>query len=193
MGILVFLVFLGISLVGRFIKAQKGQQEQQWPGPVAKTPGMPRETPKTTWAPPAPPQQQPRRQQPQAQLQPRKEATKTLVSREGEGSEGMWSGTEGPARSERVRAEMDRFARDSEQMEHRTLAELSHDIAGSELEQLSDEVYRPEDEAPTVTESERTAWNLQSAIASKDSLAQAVILSEVLGKPRALRKGHRAW
>ncbi|HYG58812.1 MAG TPA: hypothetical protein VD902_12210 [Symbiobacteriaceae bacterium] len=198
-GVLIFLVFVGVSLVGRFLKSQQGQQGQQgqqpkWPGPVANPP---RGTPKPTWAPPAPPrpQSQPRpgrQQQPAPGGQPRREPVPRDISGEGVGTEGAWSGMEGPGAGDRVYEAANRFSQESDQIARHSLGEVYEDTGGRHLHRLQDELVRPGDEAAVVTPGESTAWNLQPAMASRDSLAQAVVLAEVLGKPKALRKGHRA-
>lgn len=188
-------------------KAAKRQQQggagpsqgaPQWPGPVAgPKPGQgptwgPQPGPQPgskpgqgpTWAPSPGPRPSAK---PKPSDQPKKETPKTLVSgdvfsrsleTEGYGTEGIGSegvGIEGPGIGEGVEEEVYRFSRESESMEKRVLADLS------------DSLVRPERGAYSLEPEERGAADLQSTLVDPAALSRAVILSEVLGKPKSLR------
>jgi hypothetical protein len=187
-------------------KAAKWQQERQgggasqappkqWPGPVAgPKPGQgptwapsPAPQPRPTWAPapgPRPGFEQPPKP---VEPQPKKELPKTLVSgdvfsrpleSEGYGTEGIGSegvGLEGPGIGEGVEEEIYRFSRDSEIMEKR------------ELTELTDDLVRPERSAYSLAPEAVGAADLQSTLTDSAGLSRAIVLSEVLGKPKALR------
>lgn len=175
------------------------QRPPQWPGPVAGPkpgqgptwapspgPGSRPQGSGPTWAPapgPRPGFGQPKPPEPQ----PKKEAPKTLVSgdvftrsldTEGYGTEGIGSeglGAEGPGIGEGVDDEVYRFSRESEVMEKRGLADLSDDLV------------RPDQGAYSLAPEAVGAADLQSTLTDSAGLSRAVVLSEVLGKPKSLR------
>jgi hypothetical protein len=202
---IVVAVVAGLFSIANRIKKQRQQQggtgpsqappQQRWPGPVAgPKPGQgptwspsPGPRPGPTWAPA--PGTRPgygQAQQP-AEPQPKKEAPKTLVSSdvfsrglesEGYGTEGIGSegvGIEGPGVGEGVEDEVYRFSRESEIMEKRELAELTDDLV------------RPERSAYSLAPEAVGAADLQSTLTDSAGLSRAIVLSEVLGKPKALR------
>lgn len=194
--IVVAVIGLIVSVASKAMKQQQGggrpQSGPQWPGPVAG----PRPGQGPTWAPapgqrptlapaPKPQAQAPRKAETVAQARP--QPAKTLVSgdvfsrsldAEGYGSEGIGSegyGTEGPGPTDGVDEEMNRFSRESEQFERRELNRITDHLGRSEA-------------AAVVTAYESTSADVQAALGGADSLARAIVLSEVLGKPKALRR-----
>ncbi|HWI61791.1 MAG TPA: hypothetical protein VNT75_08140 [Symbiobacteriaceae bacterium] len=197
----IFFAVVGVfvSLAGKAMKQQQGragrsQEAPKWPGPVAG----PRPGQGPTWAPPPASRQPtpswpPKAQQPAKPLEPMKrEAPKTLVSgdvftrsldQEGYGTEGIGTegqGVEGPGVGEGVEDEMNRFSRESEQMERRQLSELTDDLV------------RPEQNAYAIRVETVDEAGLQGALSDPAGLSRAIVLAEVLGKPKALR-GRRGF
>lgn len=179
-----FLVFAGLSVVGRIVKqkgdqpGQAGPQAPKWPGPVAGpgVPQWPQRQPQTP--PPWPPQQQPppvpQAQQPPQEPQRIHRWPTEQPSSEGYGSieGGSMEGTssEGGGLGS-FKAERARFQSESEQFRRgRPETALHHPRSGEPVEQNAE--VNP----------------LLQVLASKEGLAQAVLVSEVLGKPRALRR-----
>jgi hypothetical protein len=169
---------------------------QQWPGPVAgPKPGQgptwgPAPRPQgsgSTWAPSPAPRPGFGQPKPAEAPAPKKEQPKTLVSgdvftrsleSEGYGTEGVGTegvGVEGPGVGEGVEDEVYRFSRESESMEKRELAELSDDLV------------RPERGAYSLAPEAVGAADLQSTLTDSSGLMRAIVLSEVMGKPKALR------
>lgn len=194
----------GLFSIANRINKQRQQQggtgpsqapPQQWPGPVAgPKPGQgptwapsPGPRPGPTWAPAPGPRPGSGQAQKPPEPQPKKEVPKTLVSgdvftrsleSEGYGTEGIGSegvGAEGPGVGEGVEDEVYRFSRESEIMEKRELAELSDDLV------------RPERGAYSLAPEAVGAADLQSTLTDSYGLSRAIVLSEVLGKPKALR------
>lgn len=192
MWILVAVIGLIVSVASKAMKQQQGGGRQQdtprWPGPVAG----PRPGQGPTWAP-APGQRPtltptaptPRKAETVAQAKP--QPAKTLVSGdvfsrsldvEGYGSEGVGSegyGTEGPGPTDGVDEEMNRFSRESEQFERRELNRITDHLGRSEA-------------AAVVTAYEGTSADMQASLGGIESLTRAIVLSEVLGKPKSLRR-----
>lgn len=199
---LFLVIIIALSgLVSYFVKAQKRQQEQagrsqeappKWPGPVAgPRPGQgptwapapaPRPAspkPPTAWAPKPPPEPK--------QESPKPAEQRTLVSgdvftrsldMEGYGTEGIGSeglGVEGPGVGEGVEDELNRFSRETELLEQRHLAEMHGRLGGAGQK------------AAVVTADAGTSAELQAALGDTASLSRAIVLAEVLGKPKALR------
>lgn len=205
-GVLVFVLFAVVSIAGRAMKQkQQGDngRQQQWPGPIAGNPGrmgrpMPPPVrplqappqPTSTWAPRPAAQAAP---QPQAQALQPKQAPKTLVSGDVfttslDDTEGV--GTEGP----QGQMDVPDPAADVER-ELRTFEQESERFGRLQLTQLSNDLVRPDQRAETVTPDETAARaDLQAALTDPDSLSRAIVLAEVLGKPKAMRaRGRRVW
>lgn len=172
-GVVIFLVFVLGSWIARAAKSQQNNQEGQqqpqapkWPGPVATPPGgFPRP------AQPAPPSwsKLPRQEKPAASARPTGEGVGTEgVGTEGIGTEGL-SSLEGPTANESVAYEMDRFQRESVAMEGRHLERFRTDL------EVSEEAAQPVSEGQARLD------------LSRDRLAEAVVWSEILARPKALR------
>ncbi|MFZ5826084.1 MAG: hypothetical protein ACOY94_17450 [Bacillota bacterium] len=176
-GLVIFLVFAGLSLLGRVAKnkEQQGPQRQErherpkWPGPVAG-PGMPGQG-QPPWPQP-PPRPQPK---PQPQSQPQQPARQ--MSGEGVSVEGRSSmlGGSVEGRSSMVTGTMtENRARFRDQTEQWLGARVETGLHGSS----------PAAEVVTYNQQVNP---VAQALASKEGLAQGVLLAEILGKPRALR------
>ncbi|MFZ5817690.1 MAG: hypothetical protein ACOY93_20745 [Bacillota bacterium] len=183
-GFVVFLVFIGLSAVGRMGRnrqEQQGQGRPRYPGPVAGDSIPP-------WPSPRPqrPQQEPPRQAPPAPA-PTAPSRRRPMGGEGVTQEGRAPSLEG------------RQTEGYGSLEGRALEGVSSMVTGTLAEERSR--FRRETERfrragpesalrpPEVEEAEAVAEAnpLAQVLASKEGLAQAVVLSEVLGKPRALR------
>jgi len=201
LGILVFLLFAAFSLIGKVAKKENDRrgglpqrpQPPQWPGPVAKQgqPQWPQPGPRPAAPPQWPqaprqwpgPQGQAQNPAPAAPPEPRKKPPQTLFSDEGESgsmggasSEGI--GTEGPAAGQTFQADRDQFDRDVAGMSAARLERFTEGLA-----QLGEDSYALPVEAG--------ATELDLAMADRDRVAQAVVMAEVLGKPKGLRARHR--
>jgi hypothetical protein len=174
-GILLFIVFLGVSFIGRLMKNQRAGQDtgreprrQQWPGPTAPPgiPGYPRpmtnSVPRQPSGSPQPPVPSQWNRPPQPM--PRRDADD---DDEGVSIEGV--SVEGPAAGENVQAELARFNQASNRF--------------GQLGRLKTALHAPEAE-PAVA---RLAPDALVGLDDPQSVARAFVLAEVLGKPRALR------
>lgn len=205
---IIFAVVAGLFSIASRVNKQRQQQggagpsqgPPRWPGPVAgPRPGQgpttwaPQPGQGPSWAPSPRPTLKPKTEVKPPE-QPRKEVPKTLVSgdvftrsleSEGYGTEGIGSegvGVEGPGVGEGVEEEIYRFSRDSEIMEKRELAELTDDLV------------RPERGAYSLAPEAVGAADLQSTLTDSAGLSRAVVLAEVLGKPKSLRgRGARRY
>lgn len=171
--ILVLLVFGGLKFFGK-IAQQGGKSDSgrptakpMWPGPIAgggplagPRPGLPQQQAPWPSAPPARPTAQPVTQWPPAVAAPAE------VGGEGIGSEGQSAMGFGSLADERARFQAER-------------AQFRQAYPEGGLVHMR--VEEPVDIEPA------PAHPLAGALASKEGLAQAVLLAEVLGKPRALR------
>lgn len=185
LGLLMFVVFLVISMGSKAANdaRRKRRAEEdgevpaprapQWPGPVAGPglPGFP---------------------QPERPLPP---ASRPPIAMEGEGvgMEGVGSegaGTEGPAPGDTAEAEIVRFDRQTAEMSRGAfmVGQEADAIAASDPgpRQLGMLTEQPDSDYAALQE-EETGPNLAEALATPASVGQALILSEVLGKPVALR------
>ena len=156
-------------------------QTQTWPGPVAqppRIPGMPRPTwpqaPQPTW-PEAP---RPAAQQPPALPQ----RTAPVIDEEG------------PEADEQVDRELERFGWETQQMENRQIDEAarfekqSQEFERRQLADLRGGLTRTTEAAPAVSDEPVSSF---LELADPEATARALVLAEVLGKPKALRKaGH---
>lgn len=185
-GFLLFIVFLGVSFIGKLMKDQRAGQDkrreprrQQWPGPVAPpgTPGYPRPmtrpVPRQQTQPPQPPT-------------PRRDADD---DDEGVSIEGV--SVEGPAPGENVQAELARFDQETRRRAKSDLGayepRLQQYQYQSQLKRLKTTLHVPEAELGVAGE----APDGLSGLDDPQSVARAFVLAEVLGKPRALRRGIR--
>lgn len=159
LGIIVFVVFLVGSVIA---KAAKAQQNRQGEGEQPKAPRWP--------GPVMTPPGFPRPAQPAPPPRPAPAPMSGEgVGTEGVGTEGL-SSLEGPTAQESVSYAMDRFQRESVAMEGRHLARFRTDLDVAE------------EAAPEAGEGLGPDLDL-----GRDRLAQAVVWSEILGKPKALR------
>jgi hypothetical protein len=191
-GFLIMLAFVGVSLLARAAK-KTGEQptgrptRPQWPGPVAGPPGAPPNFPRP-WSPGA--------QQPQAPMAPASPSWQEQPGRpltvplSGEGV-----GTEGPSEGERVEAEINRFDRESEQFAQKPMDEVSRfsreteQFEGRHLTEMKTALTATD--AAIITAGEASGYDLQGSPDTAASLAQAMVMAEILAKPRALRRGRR--
>jgi hypothetical protein len=127
--------------------------------------------------------------QPQAQLAPKDRGTLVssdvfttkLDETEGVGTEGPQTQMDVPDPASNVEQEMSRFEQEADKFRRLQLA------------QLSDDLVKPDQAPYTVTPDNDTPTPaMQMALSDPDSLARAMVLAEVLGKPKALRgRGRR--
>jgi hypothetical protein len=187
-GLLMFLVFLGVSFAGKLLKnRQQGQdtgrepRRQQWPGPTAPPgiPGYPRPAmpplPRQSPAPqPSVPMQQSRPPQPSVPVRG--------VDDVGEGV-----GTEGPGAGETVQAELARFDQQTNRLAKPDLGAYQPRLPQyqAHFSRLQTALHRQEAE-PVVVAAD-VVTGLDDALADPQAVARAFVLAEVLGKPRALR------
>jgi hypothetical protein len=184
-GFLIAAAFAGFSLLQRVKKGQQesgGERRQApWPGPVAQPPtgtGMPQ--PAWPPAPPRPPQQS--AQPPQQSAQPPQRRS--------------FLDEEGPEDEELVVHEVERFSRESERFDLQQIEGLANfeqqsaEFADREFKGLREDLASSD--AATVTADETGVdMGLRGALGDPASAARALVLAEVLGKPRALRASHR--
>jgi hypothetical protein len=107
--------------------------------------------------------------------------TTKLDETEGVGTEGPQTQMDVPDPASNVEQEMSRFEQEADKFRRLQLA------------QLSDDLVKPDQAPYTVTPDNDTPTPaMQMALSDPDSLARAMVLAEVLGKPKALRgRGRR--
>lgn len=100
-------------------------------------------------------------------------------------------GTEGPSAGETVQQELTRFGRETERLARPMRGEYRPQLQQyqSHLQQLQTVLHAAV--APQQPEAAQAggALDIEQALADRESVARAVVLAEVLGKPKALR-GH---
>lgn len=203
-GILVFLAFAGISVLGRFLKRQEGQRgagQPSWPQPPMAPPQRSGPQPSQPWpapqAGPQPSQPWPAQQAgpqpgrgptgpgwPPAPQGPQWPGQPQPVQRTGEGVtlEGRSPSMEGKSIEGRRSEGYSSMTTGSLAEERARFKEQSARFRRSRPDTA---LHHPEVEAEGL---EQSAPNpVAQALASKEGLAQAVLLAEVLGKPRAIR------
>ncbi len=164
-GILVFVIFAAVSIGSKLMKRRDERTPApKWPGPVAG-PGVPG-YPRPSW-PDASPRQQPA--PPVARQSPPRPVAASgegVSGGEGIGSGMEGAGLEGPG-STSAEAEALRFTEETDRIG--TLARTA---------------IVPED----IGRSEGVAVDLKDAFTDRSAVARAVVMAEVLGKPKALRR-----
>lgn len=182
------LVVAAFSMIGKLMKAKGGEQppanRPKWPGPVAG-PGWPgqgqgQNSPwpqRTPQGRPSPPPWPPQGQQPAQHSLPEVQPMGEGISMEGRRTEGY--GSIEAARMEGTSSmvtgglaeEQARFRQESDQFRRNTPATALH--------------RRQKEPVAAVPVAQVTP--LVEALKRPEGLAQAVLVSEILGKPRALR------
>lgn len=174
-GILIALAVAVVSILAKRGQMQDPRRrQQQWPGPVAQPPQYPRPAQVPPRAPSAPPRIP--TAPPKPQPQPVRPQPRPYVDLEG-------VGMEGPGPNDTVETELSRFDREIESETRPQLSDLRFDLA---REQLRTDLSQQQDAAEYRIVKEQ-ASALQRSLVNRDDLARAVVLSEVLGKPKALR------
>jgi hypothetical protein len=196
LGFLIFLAFLVISIFGK-ISARKAQQQRderqrrvpgapQWPGPVAG-PGLPG-YPKPSW--PQPQRPQPPVPQRQPAWPSRAEATRPSADDDGEGVS-----MEGAPDAPSVPDELGRFDRETQRLDRPDLGQYRSQFSQYQpnMQRLKTALHHTEPaEAPRAQVAALADGWMESALADRNSVARAVVLAEVLGKPKAYRgRGRR--
>lgn len=176
-GFLVAVFVVGFSIWQRVQRSRNQQgagrpQTPTWPGPVAQPPRIPGMPSRPTW-PEAP---RPAAQQPPAPPQ----RTATLIDEEG------------PEAEEQVDRELERFGRETQQMENRQIDEAarfekqSQEFERRQFADLRGGLARTNEAAPAVSNEPAGSF---LELSDPEATARALVLAEVLGKPKALRKG----
>lgn len=194
-GILVFVVFVGVSIVSRLAK----NQEQQKGTPPMRGPVPGEQRPRPAAPMPRAPQPQPQRtvtpQRPEPAMAPPLRPPQPEYDPWSTGSMPGLADPEGPEESERVDVEMNRFSREREEMEHREMEEIGRfarereQFEKSRFAEMKTGLVHREDIPVEATAEETRNLELSTALANPASFAQAVVLAEVLGKPKAKRRG----
>lgn len=213
-GIIIFLVFIGASMLKRAGQATKQQGEAQAPEaprrrplpprPVAPLPRQERR-PQPAWPQlPGAPAPQPTRVEP-ARLEVQDEegiwgGAGTLGGESALGGEGVWGG-EGPAPSERLSEGIASFEGQSARFQEQGLqadslnaafVDASEQMRDRRIEQRWAEDLSPLDEA-VIARERFVQVDIAQAVRNRDAMAQAVVLAEVLGRPKALRGRQPGW
>lgn len=190
LGILVFVVFIFLSLAGKAAQEKERRRRElegrpaaprspQWPGPVAG-PGLPGF---------------PRPDFPQRPLPPRPErAAPATEPRTGEGVSMEGVGSEGPQPGETAEVEVARFEQASQDVDREVenVRRGATRVATSDpaTRQLGDLARETDVEWAEIADNVVTV-RMEGALLSSDNLAQAVVMAEVMGRPKALRG--RRW
>ncbi|MGE5672961.1 MAG: hypothetical protein ACM3XM_03620 [Mycobacterium leprae] len=175
LGIAFMAVMFFVAIYAKANKDAKRQQGQrpQWPGPVAPGPMYPR--PQRPMMPPMPPK-------------PTRQPAYPGSSQEGVRLDGVGSSEEGPRGDETVDAELQRFNRDIDRFEGQQLPQFREELEDRHLAELRSDIGAPAEAVPVLqVQTADSGMNLTGMLAERSSLAQAVVLAEVLGKPKALR------
>jgi len=184
LGILVFVLFVFLSIAGKAAQEKERRRRElqgrpaaprapQWPGPVAG-PGFP------GYPQPTFPQRPPRPQK----LEP----VPSQADDEGTSPEGV--GMEGPQPGETTEAEVARFEqqtqdvdREAENVRREATRFATSDSGSRQLGDLAQSAA-PEYEVKVQMNGNK---ELQGALLTQGGLAQAVVMAEILGRPKALQ------
>lgn len=194
LGFVLFLLFLGASLVGKLAKRENNRrtqmpQQPRWPGPVAGPQG--RGFPQPSWPSP---------QQPPAFPQPMPRAPAPPAAQDADRGEGVQTegyGVEGPAPNDQVEQELSRFTNETDRFSRQEIDEVvrftreSEQFERRQLTELRTSLGKTTEAATVTSDDGFAAPDVSQGLADPASLAQAFVLAEVLGKPKAMRSGWR--
>lgn len=177
-GFLFAVAMVGFAIWQRVQRSRNQQgagqpQPPAWPGPVAQPPRIPG-MPRPSWPEAPRPVQQP----PAAPIQ----RTAPVIDEEG------------PEAEEQVDRELERFGRETQQMENRQIDEAarferqSQEFERRQLADLRGGLTRSTEAAPAVSMEPASSF---LELSDPETAARALVLAEVLGKPKALRKAGR--
>lgn len=193
LGILVFVVFIFLSLAGKAAQEKERRRRElegkptaprapQWPGPVAG-PGFPGYPQPTFPQRPLPPRPEPAAPAPAAAPQ----ASDAGVAREGAGSAGPQLGQVTEAEVARFEQQAQDVDREVENVRREATRVATSDPGTRQLGDLA--------RVTDVDWAERTdnvvTVQIEGALLSSDNLAQAVVLAEIMGRPKALQGRRR--
>ncbi len=189
LGILVFVVLIFLSLAGKAAQEKERRRRElegkptaprapQWPGPVAG-PGFPG-YPQPTF--------------PQRGLPPRPQPAGPAPQASGEGASMEGVGSEGPQPGETVEAEVAWFEQQAQDVDRevenvrREATRFATSDPGTR--QLGDLARETDVEWAERADNVVTV-QMEGALLSSDNLAQAVVLAEIMGRPKALQGRRR--
>lgn len=189
LGILVFVVLIFLSLAGKAAQEKERRRRElegkptaprapQWPGPVAG-PGFPG-YPQPTF--------------PQRGLPPRPQPAGPAPQASGEGASMEGGGSEGPQPGETVEAEVAWFEQQAQDVDRevenvrREATRFATSDPGTR--QLGDLARETDVEWAERADNVVTV-QMEGALLSSDNLAQAVVLAEIMGRPKALQGRRR--
>lgn len=189
LGILVFVVLIFLSLAGKAAQEKERRRRElegkpmaprapQWPGPVAG-PGFPG-YPQPTF--------------PQRGLPPRPQPAGPAPQASGEGASMEGVGSEGPQPGETAEAEVARFEQQAQDVDRevenvrREATRFATSDPGTR--QLGDLARETDVEWAERADNVVTV-QMEGALLSSDNLAQAVVLAEIMGRPKALQGRRR--